>query len=61
MYLNPHTHMAITQARHDDFVREARQRELARLVSKDRPGLLVRVRGLFDKRTAAPRPVIRPV
>jgi len=53
--------MAITQARHDDFVREARQRELARLVTKDRPGLLVRVRGLFGERTAAPRPVIRPV
>jgi hypothetical protein len=53
--------MAITQARHADFVREAEQRELARLVTKDHPGLVTRVRGFFGERRPATRPVVRPV
>jgi len=61
MYLNPHTHMAITQARHADLVGEAEQRELARLVTKDHPGLVARVRGFFGERSAATKPVVRPV
>jgi hypothetical protein len=61
MYLNPHTHMAITQARHADLVREAEHRELARLVTKDNPSLLSRVRGFFGERSAVTQPVVRPV
>jgi hypothetical protein len=53
--------MAITQARHADLVREAEHRELARLVSKDNPSLLSRVRGFFGERSAATQPVVRPV
>jgi hypothetical protein len=61
MYTSPHTHLAISRERHEDMLREARNRELARLVEGDRPGLLARVRKLFPHRGAKHEPVVRPV
>jgi hypothetical protein len=58
---NPHTHLAIQRERHADMLREARNRELARLVSDERPGRLERLRNLFGERRAASRPLARPV
>jgi hypothetical protein len=55
---NPSTHLDISRARHSDLLREARQRELARSVSEDRPGLLERLRSRFGA-TGAKQPVAR--
>jgi len=44
------------------MLREARQRELARLVPDNRPSLLSRIRSLIGLRSVKqPRPVARPV
>jgi hypothetical protein len=58
MYYSPHTHLAISRERQDDLLREARNRELARLVSDDRPSLLSRVRGFIGQHSAK-QPVAR--
>jgi hypothetical protein len=47
MYQSPDMHLAITRDRHSDLLREARNRELARLATADRPGLLSRLRERF--------------
>jgi hypothetical protein len=60
MYYSPHTHLAITRERHEDMLREARKRQLARLVPNDRPSLLSRIRSLIGERSAK-QPVARPV
>lgn len=55
-YYSPHTHIALARARQDDLVREARRRELARLVSKDDgPGPFARLATRLRRREA-PRP-----
>jgi hypothetical protein len=60
MNYSPHTHMAISRERHEDLLREARKRQLARLVADDRPSLLSRIRSLIGERSAK-QPVARPV
>lgn len=60
MYYSPHTHLAISRERHEDMLREARKRELARLVPDNRPSLLSRIRSLIGQRSAS-QPVARPV
>ena len=40
-------HLAIMRDRHSDFLREARNLELARLATADRPSLLSRLRERF--------------
>ena len=56
MYYSPHTNLAIAKARQDDLIREARRRELARLVPKaERRGLGHMLAGLF-RRQPAPGP-----
>jgi hypothetical protein len=61
MYYDPHTHLAIARDRHEDMLREARKATLARSVQDDRPGLVMRLRGLFGHRVkhqpALPRPL----
>jgi hypothetical protein len=53
MNYSPHTHMALARARQEDMIREARQREIARLVPKpEGPGLLARIVGRLHR---APR------
>jgi hypothetical protein len=61
MYTSPHTHLAISRERHEDMLRDARNRELARLVQRDRPSLIARVRRLFPDRGAKHEPVVKPV
>jgi hypothetical protein len=61
MYYSPHTHLAISHERHEDMLRDARNRELARLVEDDRPGLVARVRNLFPSRGERHQPAVRPV
>jgi hypothetical protein len=61
MYYSPHTHLALAKARQDEFIREARQRELARLAPKaerNRFGHLLA--GLF-RRHQATRPAATSV
>jgi hypothetical protein len=60
MYYDPHTHLAIARARHEDMLREARQRELARSVAVERPSLIARLSGLLRERRGAKQPVARP-
>jgi hypothetical protein len=60
MYYDPHTHLAIARARHEDMLREARKRELARSVAVERPGLIARLSGLLRERRGAKQPVVRP-
>ncbi|MGH3045524.1 MAG: hypothetical protein ACRDNC_00735 [Gaiellaceae bacterium] len=56
-YYSPHTHLALARARQEDLIREARRRELARLVPKDEgPSLLARLAARLRRREA-PRPV----
>jgi hypothetical protein len=57
MYANPHTHLALARARHEDMLREARQRELARLATSDRPGVLDRLRSFVASHRGAKRPL----
>jgi hypothetical protein len=57
-YYSPHTHIALGRAREEDLIREARRRELARLVAEDKgPGLVARLaarlRGSEASRPAA--------
>lgn len=59
MYTNPHIHTEIARARHEDMLREARKRQLARSVAEARPGLTARIRGFFGERRAK-QPVARP-
>jgi hypothetical protein len=61
MYYSPHTHMDISRQRHEDMLREARNRELARLVEDDRPGLIAWARKLFPSRSERHQPAARPV
>ena len=61
MYYSPHTHLAISHERHEDLLREAHKRQLARLVSDNRPSLLSRIRSLIGERTAKQRPVARAI
>lgn len=62
-YYSPHTHLALARARQDDFIREARRRELARLVPKaERTGLLARIGGLLrrgERRPSVPAAAAR--
>jgi hypothetical protein len=60
MYYTPHTHLAIARDRHEDMLREAHKRQLARLVSDNRPSLLSRIRSLIGQRSVT-QPVARPV
>ena len=59
MYYNPHTHLAIARERQADMIREARNRELARRVADERPGLISRLRARFGE-YGARQPVARP-
>jgi hypothetical protein len=63
MYYSPHTHLAISRERQEDMLREAHKRQLARLVSDDRPSLLSRIRSLIGRRSerSVRQPVARPV
>ena len=61
MYYSPHTHLAISHERHQDMLREAHKRQLARLVLNDRPSLLSRIRSLIGERTAKQQPVARAI
>jgi hypothetical protein len=61
MYYSPHTHMDISRERHEDMLRDARKRELARLVEDDRPSLVARARKLFPSRSERHQPAARPV
>jgi hypothetical protein len=56
---SPHTHLAISRERQEDMLREAHKRQLARLVSDDRPSLLSRIRSLVGQRSVR-QPVARP-
>jgi hypothetical protein len=57
MYQSPHTHLAIARDRHADLLREARNLELARLATADRPSLLSRLRERFAaSETKQPEP-----
>lgn len=49
-YYSPHTHLALAQARQEDLIREARGRELARLVAEERPGLVSRLAARLRRR-----------
>jgi hypothetical protein len=55
---NPTTHLEISRARQSDLLREARQHELARSVSADRPSLLQRLRSHFGG-SGAKQPAVR--
>jgi hypothetical protein len=59
MYYSPHTHLAISRERQEDMLRDAHKRQLARLVSDDRPSLLRRIRSLVGERSVR-QPVARP-
>ena len=62
MYYSPHTHLAISRERHEDMLREAHKRQLARLVTDNRPSLLSRIRSLIGHRSVTQhQPVARPV
>jgi 3-phenylpropionate/cinnamic acid dioxygenase small subunit len=62
MYYSPHTHLAISRERHEDMLREAHKRQLARLVQDDRPSLLSRIRSLIGQRSVTQQqPAARPV
>ena len=55
MNYSPHTHLAIAKARQADLIREARQRELARLVADgERPSLGERLARLLRRRSTRP-------
>jgi hypothetical protein len=60
MYYSPHTHLAISHERHEDMLREAHKRQLARLVPDNGTSLLSRIRSLIGQRSAG-QPVVRPV
>jgi hypothetical protein len=61
MYYSPNTHLDISRERHEDMLRDARKRELARLVEDDRPSLVARARKLFPGRGERHQPAVRPV
>jgi hypothetical protein len=61
MYANPHTHLALARARHEDMIRDAQKHELARLATSDRPGLLTRLRSLVGSRGSVEQGVKHPV
>jgi hypothetical protein len=51
MSYSPHTHLALVRARQEDFIREARRRELAGLLG-ERPGLVARLAARLRRRPA---------
>jgi hypothetical protein len=58
MYSNPHTHLAIARARHEDMIRQADRDRLARSFEDERPGVVVRLRArLATRRHPQSRPV----
>jgi len=58
MYYNPHSHLAIARARHEDMLLQAERARLARSFDEERPGVISRLRThLARKRAADPRPV----
>jgi hypothetical protein len=60
MYTNPHTHMAIARARHDDLLREADRRRQAAAFKSDRPGLFSRLREPLSQGEPRRVPAARP-
>jgi hypothetical protein len=62
MYYNPHTHMEIARARHDDLLRSAEKHRLAKLVVEKRPGPIARLQAFFGHRhtVAKHEPVVHP-
>ncbi|MGH3031353.1 MAG: hypothetical protein ACRDNE_11460 [Gaiellaceae bacterium] len=55
-YYSPHTHIALARERHEDFIREASRRELARVVAGEKSlGLAARLAARLRRREA-PRP-----
>jgi hypothetical protein len=56
---NPHTHLDIARARHDDLLRSAEKARLASLVEEKRPSPLTRIKSLFGEHSAK-QPVVRP-
>jgi hypothetical protein len=61
MYYNPHTHIEIARARHDDLLRSAEKHRLASLVAEKRPSPIVRLRAFLTRRHAiAEQPVAGP-
>ena len=55
-YYSPHTHIALARERHEDLIREASRRELAKLVADEKGlGLATRLVARLRRREA-PRP-----
>lgn len=55
-YYSPHTHIALARERHEDLIREASRRELAKLVADEKGlGLAARLVARLRSREA-PRP-----
>jgi hypothetical protein len=59
MYYNPHTHLEIARARHEDLLRDAERARRAAAFKSERPGLIARLHSLLGNRTAK-QPVVRP-
>jgi hypothetical protein len=58
MYQNPHTHLAIARARHEDMLRQADHDRLVRSLSNGRPGVFSRLWAhVSSRREAHSRPV----
>ena len=61
MYYNPHTHIEIARARHDDLLRSAEKHRLDNLVAEKRPGPIARLHAFFSRRhDVAGQPAPRP-
>ena len=55
-YYSPHTHIALARERHEDLIREASRRELARLVAGDKSLSLAARLAARLRRREVPRP-----
>jgi hypothetical protein len=55
MYYNPHTHLALAKARHEDMLRAAERERIASRFRDERPSVLARFRSFVSGHTLVKR------